>query len=72
MGHAHDDFIDALLAGAFDGQVQERNQAFRAFKRETFRADKFLADEFFEDHSVGKTRQDPKLFGAPASSRVSV
>ena len=32
VGHSEDDLPDALGAGLFDGEVEQRNQAFRAFQ----------------------------------------
>ena len=64
MGHADDDFLDALFAGLFDGQIEQRNQAFGAFERKGFRADKFLADEFLEGHGVGQPGENAQLLVA--------
>ena len=32
MGHAQDDFFDALLRRLFDGQIQQRNQTLASFQ----------------------------------------
>src|SRR5437867_5564662 len=64
VSHGHDNFIDALPAGALNSEIEEGYQALRAFKRETFGPDEFLADEFFENYRVGETRQNSKLFSA--------
>ena len=64
MRHAEDDFLDALLAGFFDREIEQRNQTFGAFERKTFCADEFLADEFLERDGVGQSRQNAQLFVA--------
>ena len=64
MSHAQDDFLDALFAGLFDREVQQRNQTFRAFERKTFCADEFLADELLERDGVGQPRENAELFVA--------
>ncbi len=38
VGHGQHDFANALVAGLFDGQVQQRDQAFGPFQREAFGA----------------------------------
>jgi hypothetical protein len=39
MGHADDDFLDALFTGALDGFVERDDETFAAFEREPFLAD---------------------------------
>ncbi len=62
VGHAQHDFLDALIAGLFDGQVEQRNQAFGPFERKSLGADEALLDEFFEDHGTGQPPENPQLF----------
>ena len=38
VGHSDDDLIHLMLAGLFNGEVQQRDQAFGAFQRKTFRS----------------------------------
>ena len=61
MSHAQDDFFDSLFAGFLNGQVQQRNQAFRTVERKGFSARKFLTNEFFERDRIGQARQDSQL-----------
>ena len=46
---AKHDFVDPLLAGSFDRQVQQRDQAFGPFERKALRAEESLLDELLED-----------------------
>ncbi len=62
MGHAHHDFANALVAGLFDRQVQQRNQALGPFQREAFGAGEPLLNELFENRGVGQPREDLQLF----------
>src|SRR5262249_5274887 len=62
MGHAQHNLIDALLARSLDRKIEQGNQTFSAFERETFGSDKFLAYELFEDHGICKARQNSNLF----------
>ena len=64
MGHADDDFRNALRPRQLDRETEQRDKAFRAFKRETLRADELLSDEFLENHGVGQACQNPQLLGA--------
>src|SRR5436305_133516 len=61
MRHAENDFLESLLAGLFNGEVQQRNQTLRAFEGEAFCADEFLADELLETDSIAQSRQDAQL-----------
>ena len=61
MGHAQHDFVDALVAGLLDRQVQQRDQALGAFERKALRAEELLADELLEDHGVGQPRENAQL-----------
>src|SRR5262249_36323069 len=61
MSHAEDNFIDAIHASSFDRQIEERNQTFCTFERETLCPDEFFADELFENNSVGQPGQNPNL-----------
>ena len=61
MGHGQHDLVDLLLAGLFDGQLQQRDQAFGAFERKALGALKSLLDEFFEDDCVGEALEDLEL-----------
>jgi len=62
MCHGHDDFADALIAGFFEREVQQWNEAFRTFEGEGFGADKFFANEFLERDRVGKPGENAELF----------
>ena len=64
MGHAQHDFLDALFAGLFDRQIQQRNQALGTFQRKRFGARKLAADEFLEHHGVGQPGQNAQLLVA--------
>ena len=60
--HAENNFAHAVLAGALDGEVEQRNEAFAAFERKAFRADKLLAHELLEHDRIrepGKNAQLP-------------
>ena len=61
MGHAQHDFANPLLAGFFDRQIQQGNQAFRPFQREALGSQKPLLNEFLEDHGAGQAPQNPQL-----------
>ncbi len=61
VSHPQHDLVDAMLAGLFDRQVQQRDQALRSFQREGLRADIFLADKLLEDHRVGQARENADL-----------
>ncbi len=61
VGHAEDDFVDALLAGVLDGQIEQRNERFRTFQREAFRPDVFFTNEFLENDGVGQAGQNAQL-----------
>ncbi len=61
MGHGHDDRLDALRRGLFDGHVQQRDEALGAFQRETLGADELAADELLEDRGIGQPREDADL-----------
>ena len=56
VGHRQHDFGDALRAGRFDEQVEQRDEAFGALEREALRADVVLVDELFENFRVGEFR----------------
>ena len=62
MGHAQDDFLHALVAGLFDGQVEQRDQAFGAFERKAFCADEFFANELLESDGIGQAGENAQLF----------
>ena len=64
MGHGHDDRLDALPAGLFDGQIQQRDEAFGPFQRKALGADELAADELLEDHRVGQPGEDADLLVA--------
>ena len=64
VGHGHDDRLDALRRGLFDGQVQQRDEALGPFQRKALGADELAADELLEDHGVGQPREDADLFVA--------
>src|SRR5262245_16032356 len=53
MRHAKNNLVDAMRAGSFDREIQQRNQALRSFERETLCSDKFLANELFKYGGVG-------------------
>src|SRR5207248_2204737 len=61
MRHAKDNLLHALIAGLFDGEIQQWNETFRAFQRKAFGAHKFLADELLERDRVGQAGQDSQL-----------
>src|SRR2546423_5040103 len=48
VSHPKDDLLNALLCRLFDGQVKQRDEAFRAFQRKAFGADEFPANELLE------------------------
>ncbi len=64
VGHADDDFLDAVVAGTFKRQVQQRDQRFAAFEAEGLGPDEFALDKFFEDHRIGKAGEDADFFFA--------
>src|SRR6185503_4739563 len=64
MRHAEDDFANALLSSFFNRQIEQRNEAFRAFEGKRFRANEFFPDEFFERHGISEPRQDAQLLVA--------
>ena len=61
MGHAQDNFLDALFGRLFDGQIQQRNQALAAFQGKALGPDEFFADEFLERDRVGQAGEDADL-----------
>src|ERR1041384_3247898 len=61
MCHAEHNCVTALLAGFLDCEIEQRNQTLRAFKRKTFRTDKFLANEFLERDGISESREDAEL-----------
>src|SRR5215467_14187582 len=61
MSHAENNFIDAIHTSSFEGEIEERNQTFRTFERETLCPDKFLPNELFKNDRVGQPGQDPNL-----------
>ena len=61
MGHAHYDFANALVAGFFDRQVQQWDQAFGSFQREALGAGEAFLNELLENRGVGEARQDAQL-----------
>ena len=61
VGHAQHDFFDAVVAGFFQCQIQQRNQRFGAFERKRFGTDEFLAHELFKNHRIGQSRQNSNL-----------
>src|SRR5262245_45755369 len=48
MRHPKNNLLDAMRAGSFYREIQQRNQALCAFERETLCSDKFLANELFK------------------------
>src|SRR5260221_13418395 len=64
MAHADDDGLDALMAGFFNREVEQRQKGFAAFERKCFRAEKFCAEELLENHRVRELREDAELFVA--------
>ncbi len=64
MRHGQHDAFDPLVAGPFDQQIEQWNQALRAFQRETLGPHILLLQEFFEDDRVGQPRENPQLFVA--------
>src|SRR5262245_2037015 len=71
MGHAENNFIDAIHTSSFDGEIEERNQTFRTFERETLRPDEFFADELFKNNRVGQPGQDPNLLFVTQADAVA-
>jgi hypothetical protein len=61
VGHAQGDFVHAVLGRPIDRQVQERNEALRAFQGEALGADVLALDELLEHHRVREQRQDVPL-----------
>src|SRR5258708_288033 len=61
MRHAEHDFLDALFARFFDGQIEQGNEAFGAFQRKAFCPDKLSANEFLERDRVRESRQYAEL-----------
>src|SRR5439155_1506351 len=45
-------------------EVQKRDETLCPFEGETLRTDKFLSNEFLEDHGIGEPRQNTYLFRA--------
>ena len=64
MAHADDDGFHALMAGFFDGEIEQRQKRFAAFERKCFRAEKFCAEKFLENHRVREPRENAELFVA--------
>ena len=62
VGHAEDNFLDALLSGAFDRQIEQGDETFRAFEGEAFGSDEFFTDKFLESDRVCETCEDAELF----------
>src|SRR5262252_156434 len=62
MGHGDDDLLDFLLGGLVDSKVQERDQAFPPFQRESLGPEVFPAEKFLEDDRVGQPGEDANLF----------
>src|SRR5882724_9443376 len=56
MRHTEHDFLNSLGPGLFNGQIEQGNQALRAFERKTFGADKFLANKLFESNRIIEPR----------------
>ena len=63
MGHTDHDVSDAVVAGSFHQQVEQRNQCFAAFEGKALRSDEFLLYEVLEDRGIGELGQDPELAG---------
>src|SRR4029077_8177892 len=61
MSHRKDNLIETFFGSPFNGQLQQRNQTLAAFQRKAFRADEFLANEFFEDNRVGQAGHNADL-----------
>ncbi|OPZ13663.1 MAG: hypothetical protein BWZ10_02004 [candidate division BRC1 bacterium ADurb.BinA364] len=59
--HAQHDLAHPVFARLLDRQIEQRNQAFGAFERETFGAGEVALDELFEDRRVGQAGQDAQL-----------
>src|SRR6476619_3667313 len=62
MRHTEHNFRHILFGGFFDGEIKHGDEAFGAFEREAFCADKFPADEFLKNHRVGEACQNSELF----------
>src|SRR5262249_19683988 len=45
--HAENNLVDTLIAGAFNCEIQKRNQALGTFERETLCTDESFANKFF-------------------------
>src|SRR5262249_27413672 len=71
MSHAENNFIDAIHTSSFEGEVEERNQTFRTFERETLCPDKFLPDELFKNDRTGQRGQDPNLLFVTQADAVA-
>src|SRR4029453_11092647 len=71
MSHAENNFVDAVHTSSFDREIEERNQTFRAFERETLRPNKLFADELFENNRVGQPGQNPNLLFVTQADAVA-
>ncbi len=70
MSHADDDLIGAMLGGAFDSHVDQRNEAFGSFERKTLSPDELLLNELLEDDGFGEVGEDADLLSAGETKAV--
>ena len=61
MRHREDDLVDALIARLLDGEIEERDQAFRSLAGEGLRPGVLALDEGLEDDGIREPRQDAEL-----------
>src|SRR5262249_39410014 len=71
MSHAENNFINAVHTSSFESEIEERNQTFGTFERETLGPDKFLPDELFKNDRVGQPGQDPNLLFVTQADAVA-
>ena len=64
MSHTKDDFLDALLAGFFNGQVEQGNETFGTIERKGFGAGKLASYELFESDGISQAGEDTQLLFA--------
>ena len=62
--HGHDDFVDALLTGFFNGHVEQGDQAFRAFERKAFRTGILALNKLFKNYGIGQPGKNSQLLFA--------
>ncbi len=62
MSHADDNFLDAVAAGTLNQFIDQRNQAFAAFKAKAFRARVLGVQMLFKALSCAESLQQVSLY----------